>query len=169
MFKHDIGRVIEAAKASATTPSLKAKIENLCWYEGYAEPGYDEAPRGVMVGDWNDDHLCRDHGDCRESIARAYVERIGPLDHIVASACMDRRSDRKLMDRLQRVLEKLGVEVEWEDEWGQCDDCGKLVRTEPDSYGWEPWYRIVGGAYVCLGCIDEEPGDEEEDEDEDAA
>lgn len=50
------------------------------------------------------------------------------------------------------LLERAGFAIEWCDEWSCCDDCGKLVRTEPDSYGWKPFYRIDGESLLCRNC-----------------
>lgn len=53
---------------------------------------------------------------------------------------------------LDRILERAGYTVEWSDEWATCTDCNRAVRTEPDSYYWEPGYAIVDGDYLCKEC-----------------
>lgn len=62
------------------------------------------------------------------------------------------------------LLERLGYKAEWSDEWTTCADCGAAVRTEPDSYGWTPYYREVDGDTLCHDCC---PKEEEEEEKED--
>lgn len=59
---------------------------------------------------------------------------------------------------LDRVLERAGYTVEWSDEWSTCEDCGKLVRTSADSYGWHASYVLVDGCeIVCAQCMREDP------------
>jgi hypothetical protein len=44
--------------------------------------------------------------------------------------------------------------IEWLDEWTICDECGKLVRTRPNSYNWLPSYEIIDDCeLVCVACI----------------
>jgi hypothetical protein len=63
------------------------------------------------------------------------------------------------------VLERAGYAIEWSDEWTTCDDCGKALRTQPDSYGWTPAYvEDESGNIMCRDCA---PEDEDELEDED--
>lgn len=44
--------------------------------------------------------------------------------------------------------------IEWSDEWACCDDCGKAVRTQPDGWGWQPYYHIFDCEIYCFDCID---------------
>lgn len=61
----------------------------------------------------------------------------------------------KFPRNFDRVLEKAGYETEWSDEWSTCGDCGKAVRTSPDSYGWTSNYRLLNECeIVCLDCLD---------------
>jgi hypothetical protein len=61
-------------------------------------------------------------------------------------------------EREARLLEALGVEIEWSDEWAMCDDCNKLVRTSPDSYCWMRSYWMDDDCYIqCEECIDKDP------------
>lgn len=54
------------------------------------------------------------------------------------------------------IEEKLGWMVEWEDEWIPCGNCGKLVRTSPDCYQWQPSYVFIDDEVYCLDCMDAE-------------
>ena len=49
--------------------------------------------------------------------------------------------------RIGDILEKVGVGVEWSDEWTTCAHCGKAIRTEPDCYRWTPafWFNEETG------------------------
>jgi hypothetical protein len=59
---------------------------------------------------------------------------------------------RRVMD----LLEQAGYECEWEDEWTTCGECGKALRTSPDSYSWLPSYVDYECEYICHDCIDPE-------------
>src|SRR5208337_4570393 len=62
-----------------------------------------------------------------------------------------------IVTRLGDVLSKLGVELEWEDEWATCDECMKLVRTSPDSYSWQRSYVDNDDGRTCVECIKQDP------------
>lgn len=56
---------------------------------------------------------------------------------------------------IDRVLSSAGFDVQWNDEWDTCEQCGKLVRTSGDCYDWQPHYVIEGEcSLVCLDCVD---------------
>ncbi len=53
------------------------------------------------------------------------------------------------------LCEQAGYALEWSDEWSTCGDCGKAVRTSPDSYGWQASYVLLNECeIVCVNCID---------------
>lgn len=55
--------------------------------------------------------------------------------------------------RVTDLLERYGYEIEWSDEWSTCQECGKAVRTSPDSYGWQPSYFIMNDCELfCVDC-----------------
>lgn len=101
------------------------------FHPGYAEPGYDDPPSGIVaLGNWNN----RSRWD---EETRTFVV----LDNT--------------MPRIARILERLGVEIEWHDEWIDCCDCNKLVRTQPDCYSWQKSYHMDGdgGDLLCVECL----------------
>lgn len=56
---------------------------------------------------------------------------------------------------LDTILERAGYDLEWSDEWSICEDCGKAIRTSADSYGWQPYYKLIDDcSIVCLDCLD---------------
>ncbi len=130
-------RIIEAASGSAKTSEGRSRIDaiQICT-AGYAEPGYDDPKSGVIAfGNWND------IGRWNEA-ERRFVS-------IDDTPC-----------RVARLLEKLGVELEWEDEWVLCERCDKAVRCEPDSYGWKrSYWHDDNGSVACAGCINEDPAE----------
>lgn len=94
----------------------------------YAERGYSSPERGIVFGNWNP--------VCGFNVPKSEQKR----DPVI---------------KLARILEKCGCELEWEDEWSTCGDCGKAVRTSPDSYGWTAAYRILNDCeIICLECLD---------------
>jgi hypothetical protein len=60
--------------------------------------------------------------------------------------------------RVTDILKRAGYGIEWSDEWTMCDDCGKALRTSPDSYSWQPSHVYFGGD-VCLECLKGDAGD----------
>ena len=61
-----------------------------------------------------------------------------------------------------KAIEKLNalgcpIEAEWEDEWASCDECGRYVRTSPDSYGWTRSYAEMDSELVCHECVKADP------------
>lgn len=61
--------------------------------------------------------------------------------------------------RLANILDRMGYEVEWLDEWTRCEHCDRAFRTQPDSYSWK-----MHGAYledscemICGDCLAENP------------
>lgn len=98
----------------------------------YAEPGYYREGDLSMIclGDWNDQPQISHPTQGEEKIP------------------------------LSDYLELMGAEIEWSDEWTDCVLCGKVVRTQGDSYQWQPyhWYSEEEG-YICGDCIKEYPED----------
>lgn len=102
----------------ASEPEWKTRaiseIENLGWYPGYAEPGYTDPPKGVLLANWN-----------------------------------------YFPSRIDDTLTRAGFDIEWSDEWSTCDNCGKLIRTSPNGYDWQPYSVMMNDCdLVCLRCVD---------------
>ncbi len=129
-------RILEAANNSAKTRETKNRLEEITWAPGYAEPGYSCGPEGIYFGNWNEP-------DNYDSVMKDRV----PV------------SDANILPRLGDCLEKNGAEVEWSDEWSTCSDCGKAMRTSPDSF----WWKFAGvekkGEYYCKECAGDETSD----------
>lgn len=98
--------------------------------DGYAEPGYHPSDTLVVLGNWNPKRWPRDGG---APLTKA--ETIGP--------------------RLADALDKLdGVDIQWLDEWHSCNGCYRAVRTEPNSYSWQPAYAWMDGCEIyCHDCL----------------
>jgi hypothetical protein len=104
-------------------------------FDGYAEPGYTDPECGIVAtGNWNkiDD----------------YNKETNKHDLV---------SD--LPGRIFDIFEKMGIEGEWSDEWSECTECNKLVRTSPDSYSWQRsyWFPEDSGEIICRECVKNDP------------
>lgn len=103
---------------------------DILWAPDYIEPGYSAGPEGVYFADWNPKKFARDGKPGVPSVE----------------------------SRLAPVLEHLGAEIEWSDEWDICPECNRAVRTQADHYGWKPSYVILNECeLVCRECILEDP------------
>ena len=60
-------------------------------------------------------------------------------------------------NELEKLLEACGCAIEWSDEWYDCQQCYKLVRTSADCYSWTPSYVMFNGCeIVCHECMSED-------------
>lgn len=118
-------------------------------HEGYAEPGYDDPESGLIAtGNWNSQTRCR----------RIYPSPIPTWPHVENPDATETIED-KTMPRIAAILEKLDIELEREDEWQACEECHKLVRTSPDSYGWTKSYWQGECGITCQNCVASDPED----------
>lgn len=128
-----VEKLVEAGRNSAKTNQGCSQIDSftICT-QGYSEPGYSDPSSGIIVfGNFN-------------AVTRYTENKFVTLDDTPA--------------RLAKLLEKLGCELEWSDEWTWCDQCGKAVRSKPDSYSWRPYYMDDGcGSLICGDCVHEDP------------
>jgi len=122
-------RILDAADSCIKVDSSRYKLEDVrLHFEGYAEPGYTDPDSGIIAtGDWNP--TWKKGGGIHEY-------------------------EDDTMPRVAKLFEKLGIELEWDDEWVMCDQCCKLVRTQPNSYGWQPSYYAGDDGDLCLECVD---------------
>ena len=94
----------------------------------YAEPGYNAPDNGVLA-----------------------VGYWSPGNH----------DDDEMRERIQVLIDALtamGCHVEYGDEWAQCGNCDRYVRTQPDSYSWRPFYSWGDGEVTCGDCLARELG-----------
>ncbi len=103
--------------------------------DGYAEPGYGSISGNdvVVFGNWND--------------KQTYLP---PRDDESVGEWV---TDSTLPSRLARTLERIGAEVEWYDEWYECQGCYRAVRATGDSYMWKPSYSMTDGEILCHDCL----------------
>lgn len=120
--------------------------------KGYVNDGKDESTRADYLRQW--------HRDAQSAIdnlgyAKGYSEpgysdpEKGVLFCNWNLFCRD----------LTKILERYGYEIEWEDEWATCGECGNAVRTSPDGWDWRPYYdsgALQHGELICLDCVKQE-------------
>jgi len=59
--------------------------------------------------------------------------------------------------KMEKLLETCGCAVEYSDEWYDCQQCYKLVRTSADCYSWTPSYVMLNECEpVCHECMEDE-------------
>lgn len=124
-----IQNILMAAENVAVGWEAKSRIQDIQIHSGYAEPAYDSEL--VATGNWNNVTKWD-----RNTNTRVIVD--------------------STISRVAALLEKMGFNLEWSDEWTTCSDCCKLVRTSPNSYGWQPSYTINDGEIICKNCVDPE-------------
>lgn len=123
-------KIVAAGIASAKERNAACSLEGIQLHEGYSEPGY--SGEFVATGNWND-----------ITVYNKDTNKFDLLDDTPG--------------RVARGLEKLGFEIEWEDEWISCSVCNKLVRTTADSYHWVRAYIDDNCEIICCNCVKEEP------------
>jgi hypothetical protein len=95
---------------------------------GYAEPGYGSDDSIVVLGNWNTKRYAHDGEP--------------PLT-----------AEETLPARLADALDRVGAEVEWLDEWAQCQECYRAIRVVENSYHWKPSYVWLDDCtQVCTDC-----------------
>lgn len=124
-----------ASDAAAKLPIfVQSRLDEIQFASGFAEPGYDDEGKQVLLGNWN-----KPEPWGRESLDLQTVDKV----HVFWSG-------------LIKALEKV-AHLEWHDEWAICCDCNKAVRTSPTHYGWTASFSILNDCeLVCHECLDAE-------------
>ena len=88
-------------------------------------------------------------GVCRGYAEPGYTE---PTHPFVFCGNWNRKAPGR--NHIVTLIEAAGGETEWSDEWTECDECNKIVRTSPDSYSWRRsyWHNEGTGECICEGC-----------------
>lgn len=162
-------------KEEITTKCHQQKIDRILRFmeeNGYFDSGQFNVFFGiagehddmVIAGDWNN--------------ISHYVDQSGPKQRITIKRWVTRYvkgqtrgkfvpeetyaylpgvhiTDDTTPSRLESILERLGVETVWGDEYRRCD-CGKGFRVVPDSHNWEMYGWIEDGDYGCGDCQQED-------------
>lgn len=133
---------LDACQFFACTGQARTAIDAVDFGDHYCEPGYTDGM--IAVGNWN-----------------------GVSQYDGKLRCRFELDDAPKV--LGEMLEKLGFELEWADEWTRCDECSGLLRSQPDCFHWHPAFREVDGETLCEHCYEEagRPNDEPEPDDDD--
>jgi hypothetical protein len=111
----------------------------------YAEPGYDDPGEALIaMGNWNPTSFR--YANLRGRTWQQIFRNTG-------KGFNDEVADIAVV-RIGNLLEKLGCELEWEDEWTTCHECGRAVRTQADSYSWTSSCMVVNECELfCHECL----------------
>jgi hypothetical protein len=125
--------IIGAAKNTTSNSCAESRLDEITFSNAYAEPGYADPESGVIAfGNWND------------------ISQWNP-------ATRESETIDATLPRVAKLFKRLGIELEWSDEWTDCYQCGKAVRTSPDSYCWQASYCNFEGELTCHECIEQDP------------
>lgn len=120
------------AKEESRDWEVLSRVDEMQIHPGYTEPGYNS--KLVVTGNWNS--VTRYDRDTKERVEVS-----------------------NLPERLSLIFEKMGFETEWYDEWHACNECQRIFRQEPDSYGWKPSFVEFKDNIFCINCFKDSPGD----------
>lgn len=127
-------RMAEALKKERNSWEARSRIEEIQLHDGYAD-GSDAGKAGIIAtGNWNTVDTWDEASKSRVLIS-------------------------DLPKRVGDIFEKMGIEIEWSDTTSTCDQCYKLIRTEPDCWSWKPNFVVGDGSITCGACIEEDPDD----------
>lgn len=104
---------------------------------GYASSEYGTTDTVWVLGNWNDKYEYLDDEARKTNLDADQFGRV----------LVDGR-----MGRLAAALERIGVECEWLDEWNECNDCWRLIRTSADSYAFTLDAILTMDGYICSDC-----------------
>lgn len=125
--KHNAGL---RARGESSGWELSSRIEDIQLYSK-EQLSEDFDADVVATGDWNS------------------VDKYNAL-----LKCREETPMGNLPKRLGEALERIGVELDWSDCTTTCDDCGKLLNTNPTGWGWQPSYVTTDSGLTCKECID---------------
>jgi len=128
-------RVLEIAKRMAERCGWQVRnaIEDIRWAPGYAEPGYSSKHGMILLANWNTVDEYNRQTQSREIVPGGDLPK-----------------------RLCDILEYIGVDIEWSDEWTECSECNRTFRTSPDGFDWKMASAVVGEEMLCHECIKKE-------------
>lgn len=126
-----------------------SRLEEIEFHGFYSEPGYtDPEGPGIVIGNANDTFRPD--------------EKKFPYGSKERQAEDAKAKKHSMIRRVFRALDRVGYEFEWCDEWLACEECRGLVRTSPDSYGWQKYFYMPDDcSCICGDCV---KGDETETE-----
>lgn len=118
----------------------------------------DECKESVKE-DFNDERLA----NCD---AWYYVGKYEDEDFMIVDSWDDVQEIQKCLNPDFQPKDKydssvLDEYINWgfEDAYSTCDECGKIICTEPDSYSWVPDFFVSEGGIICGDCVRNNPSE----------
>lgn len=104
---------------------------------GYTSSSYGTTDTVWVLGNWNDKYEYLDDETRKTNLNADQFGRV----------LVDGR-----MGRLAEALQRIDVECEWLDEWDECRDCYRLIRTSANSYSFTLDAIWTMDGYICSDC-----------------
>lgn len=104
--------------------------ENQWWDDIYMDVAEDEDGETYCIFDGWDD-------------VKKFVEKAGEILGI--------EGDTKDCE----IERELNVSFVFSDEYTTCTDCGKVIRTSPSGYSWQPDFYVGDGFIACNKCFND--------------
>jgi len=124
-----VDEILENAEKTAKTDEARERLGEIQIHFKYCEPWYhlDEG-KLILTGNWN---------DITQYIKDVGFETIDDTMSVVA-----------------KLLEEAGCELEWSDEWQECEGCSGIFRIKPDGHGWKKsYFTFKDDSTFCEECI----------------
>jgi hypothetical protein len=133
-----VAAALKRAKDKGWTDPTIQNLKYIRWASEYSEPGYNSESGCIALGNWNGNYKYTIYA--RDGSMKSRWDPAHPEARLVPDVC--------------DLLEKAGVDIEWEDEWIDCSNCNGLLRSSPNSYGWQKSYVECNGEIYCHECLE---------------
>lgn len=100
------------------------------------------------------EEICGAYGSYIDNVANGYSEPGYTKDYEnVPIYFANWNSLDKKAPKLMKFIRQ-NINIEWSDEWANCQNCNGAVRTVGNSYNWTPYYNIFNDCeLICGDCI----------------
>lgn len=123
--------IIKHARIERLLNIAQAKGLEINFVDSYCDKDYPDTPYGLALANWNN-----------------------------KTRWIEATKNTEILDdtpeRIAKLLEKLGVGIDWSDEYDICNYCNNAVRITHDSYSWQPQYILTEDGFVCNDCCDKD-------------
>ena len=137
--------IIQAAERVANRRkwrSLVSRLNSISSAPHYCEPGYNTDKPVILFGNWNHIHWPKTDYDWQREGRERRPDVYDTPEH---------QAEDTFWLRVVKALERC-AELEWEDEWTTCSNCGGAIRTQADCYHWQRSYVELDGDILCHEC-----------------
>jgi hypothetical protein len=136
-------RLLDAVINKSPNARVRDRLEEIWFSDNCVEPGYDKETLRAF-GDWNEIDSRPD--PIRDAFLRMEGKEPEKVD-------LTQTDEKNVLGKLAAALEKMGFELEWEDEWAACDGCGATFRISGNGYDWTPYYIATDDGKYCGDCL----------------